>query len=549
MRKDRRGVILPVVLLILTLLGLLGAMFAFRVNADLSSTQVVADRLQTRLAAEAGLERVKLLLRNGRFDMERWYNNPEELHRIIVWMDGGSETDWGTNEEFEGDEFAFRFSIVADDPTDDEDFVRFGLTDEASKVNLNTATEAQWLKLVRAALGDDEETDPVNIVNAILDWRDADATPRGAPGDTEGAYYRKLERPYQVRNGPFESVEELLLVKGVTGRLLYGEDFDRNGLITPNEDDGERSFPPDNEDNKLNRGMYPYLSVHAQELNVSNDNRPRVYLFGEATKLQAELTIAFPDRPDVVKFIVDATKKPAGGKKSKGKKEEKKDKTPTGEDKKGGDNNDPNARAGGDEKNDPNATAGSNDGGDPKNPGAGGKDKQQTITSPASLLRERKVGENVVPSPLTVEDLPLLLDKLTTIKPDQKTIPGLININTAPQLVLECIDGLSEEQVDAILDMRERVGPEAKKTTAWLLAEGVLDLDTFDKIAPQITARAQQFTVESLGYADHKGMVTRLQAVLDFTGPIGQTVYYRDITYLGGHFPIREEDLERIRAR
>ncbi len=47
----RRGLILPVVLLVLLLLGLLCAMFAFRVNADLAATQAVAYRLQTRLAA------------------------------------------------------------------------------------------------------------------------------------------------------------------------------------------------------------------------------------------------------------------------------------------------------------------------------------------------------------------------------------------------------------------------------------------------------------------------------------------------------------------
>lgn len=560
MNRYRRAVILPVVLLVLTLLGVVGAIFAFRVNADLASTQVVADRLQTRLAAEAGIERIKLLLRDARFDMDRWYNNPEELHRVIVWIDGGNDSNWGSNEEFEGDEFAFRFSIVADDPTDDEDYVRFGITDEASKINLNTATEAQLLKLVRLALGDDEETDPQQIVNAILDWRDSDPAPRGEPADTEGEYYRKLETPYRVKNGPFDSVEELLLVKGVTGNLLYGEDFDRNGLLTPNEDDGERAFPPDNEDNELNRGLFPYLTVHSEEMNVNNENRQRVYLFGDATALQAELELVFPDRPEVVQFIVDASKKPSG-KKNKSPKQPAKpgDKAGKAGDKPGNPvpkQKDPQDSAGGDESNDPTKAPGTDADGEPQDPKADGtgdsddgtKD-QEPIQTPASLLRERKVGDNVVASPLTVEDLPVVMDVLTTVPPTQRTIPGLINVNTAPRLVLECIDGLSVEQVEAILETRDRVGPQYKETTAWLVTEGVLDFETYEKVAPQITARAQQFTIEALGYADHKGMVTRLQAIVDLTGPVAQTVYYRDITYLGGHFPIREEDLERVRAR
>jgi len=55
--------------------------------------------------------------------------------------------------------------------------------------------------------------------------------------------------------------------------------------------------------------------------------------------------------------------------------------------------------------------------------------------------------------------------------------------------------------------------------------------------------------VESLGYADHIGMVTRLEVVLDLIGPIPQTTYYRDVTQIGGHFPIREEDLDNVRIR
>lgn len=52
--STRRGVIMPVVLIVLMLIGLLGAMFAFRVNADLAASQAVSFRMQTRLAAEAG---------------------------------------------------------------------------------------------------------------------------------------------------------------------------------------------------------------------------------------------------------------------------------------------------------------------------------------------------------------------------------------------------------------------------------------------------------------------------------------------------------------
>lgn len=303
MRIKARAVILPVVLFVLLLLGLLGAMFSFRIHADVSATRVMGDRLQTRLAAEAGVEAVKLMLRTARFDPAQWYNNPEAFHRILVWAYGADRSAAGTNEEFK-DTKAYRFSIVADDPTDDEKYIRFGITDEASKLNLNTATHGQLLALVErvvAGLSDGDTLDPRGIVDAIVDWRDQDSTPTGEAGDTEDAYYRLLDKPYRVKNGPFSTVEELLLVKGVTGQVLFGEDFDRNGLLTPNEDDGDKTFPPDNEDGILNRGLYPYLTVLSYDYNTSNDNRPRVFMFGDEAALNTELEQVFSDEPETIK--------------------------------------------------------------------------------------------------------------------------------------------------------------------------------------------------------------------------------------------------------
>lgn len=556
MTASRRGVILPVVLLVLVLLGLLVAMFSFRVNADLAASRAMELRVQTRLAAEAGIDRVKLLLLESRFDQERWYHNIDELHRIIVWRFEGDETKWGTNDEFEDDTtMGYRFSIVADDMTDDEYLVRFGITDEASKLNLNTATEAQLRRLIHSVVEESEEVVPDQIVDAILDWRDNDRRPRGEMRDTEGVYYKRLPKPYSVKNGPFDTVEELLLVKGVTHEILYGEDSDRNGLLTPNEEDGDESYPPDNEDQILNLGLYPYLTVLSEETNVSNDNRRRIYLMGEENTVRAELGILFPDDPDVVDFIVDATrppKKPTGkgstGKKVLGSAQEEQDppgRVGKGDPQAGGVVSDPKSGQveplGGEGKEGPEGESG------PET--VGGQDTSAPIRSPASLMLDRMIDGEQQPSPVTAEHLAILMDRTTVVDPKQETIPGLININTAPRMVLQLLPGLAPEQVDAILEARDRQGEEAKMTPAWLVQEDVLDIETFERIAPMITARAQQFTIESLGYADHIGMVTRLHVVVDLVGPFVQAIYYRDLSYLGSHFPIREEDLETQRAR
>ena len=92
MALPRRGLILPVVLMVLLLLGLLVAMFSFRVNADLAATQAVAFRMQTRLAAEAG---VALVLLARPPDEQRHYHAREENKvskrhdwQLLVDLDG-----------------------------------------------------------------------------------------------------------------------------------------------------------------------------------------------------------------------------------------------------------------------------------------------------------------------------------------------------------------------------------------------------------------------------------------------------------------------------
>jgi type II secretory pathway component PulK len=607
MKRARRAVILPLVLVVLLVIGVYTAAFSFRVHADLASTQAVAYRLQTRLVAQAGIEKVKLMLRTGRYDMDVWYNNPEELHRIIVWGHDIERTDIGKNEEFGEDSIAYRFSIVADDPSDDEDFIRFGLTDEASKLNLNTATAEQLMVLMRAAVGDNEEIDPRLLVDAILDWRDADATPRGEQTDTEGEFYEKLEaRPFKVKNRPFDTVEELLLVKGVTPEILYGEDYDRNGLLTDNEDDEDETFPMDNQDNALNRGLYPYLTVHSYESNVSLDNRPRVYLYGNEAVVREELSHVFEEEPGVVDYIITTVKGQAGGgggqtgppgdggageAREGGSQNEDAGGSaePAGEDvrdSRRGQDNESESRSGGatdrksnrrsqvrnegpserepagvdrgteadqpaDESEDEledkaDRTEDPLDSGEGE-PGEGASGQPtggaQRMSSPAELLLNGGAS-----GPLTVEHLPLLMDRTTVIPPEQQKLVGLININTAPLLVLKTLPDLTDEQIVALIEQRKELDAETKATTAWLVTEEVIDLTAYAAIAPFITARAQQFTIESLGYADHLGMVTRLQVVVDMVGPLAQTIYYRDITQLGGRYPIREEDLEKMRV-
>ena len=156
------------------------------------------------------------------------------------------------------------------DPGDGRE-LRYGIRDEASKLNINAATVDQLLALP----GMTEEA-----ADAIIDWRDSDDDPQ--PYGAEAAYYAAIVPPYTPKNGPFESLDELLRVRGVDAAMLWGEDRNRNGILDPGEDDGDRSFPPDDADGILDRGIAEFLTVFSREPNQTSDGRARV-VWGSAS--------------------------------------------------------------------------------------------------------------------------------------------------------------------------------------------------------------------------------------------------------------------------
>lgn len=141
----------------------------------------------------------------------------------------------------------------------------FRLSDEASKLNLNVATREMLETLPRMTS---------ELAAAIIDWRDSDSevTTNGAEDET----YQRRTPPYKCKNAKFESVEELRLVNGADMDILYGEDTNRNGVLDPNENDGELTPPFDNKDGKLDPGILEYVTVYSQESNTRADGTNRV---------------------------------------------------------------------------------------------------------------------------------------------------------------------------------------------------------------------------------------------------------------------------------
>jgi len=108
-------------------------------------------------------------------------------------------------------------------------FWRVHIQDESGKINLNMVSEQQLEALIRAA--GIEDPDALILRDSILDWRDPDSITR--PFGAEDDYYLSLDPPYTAKNGRFDAVEELLLVRGVTRDYFYGRpELLHDGTVT-----------------------------------------------------------------------------------------------------------------------------------------------------------------------------------------------------------------------------------------------------------------------------------------------------------------------------
>jgi len=104
-----------------------------------------------------------------------------------------------------------------------------GMIDEERKININTASQNVLERLFRITSGTDID-DAHIIASSIIDWRDTDSNP--LEGGAEGSFYKQLKIPYECKDGNFQVIEELLLIRGMAGEIflkvkdlitIYGE--------------------------------------------------------------------------------------------------------------------------------------------------------------------------------------------------------------------------------------------------------------------------------------------------------------------------------------
>ncbi|MEI8374889.1 MAG: hypothetical protein WCJ35_18860 [Planctomycetota bacterium] len=505
LQRPRRGVVLLLVLIVVTMLALGSLGFAELMLNEHRAAKTSSRQSQARVFAESGAELARQFLDRTTDDQKTaggLYDNAQRFSSQLV-ADDNSPRDRG------------RFTLIA--PRYENSTVigtRYGLQDESARINLATILNFDKSsgpggspggttgKAKTILMGLPGMTDA--IADAILDWIDADDTPREQGAESE--YYGSLQPGYTPRNAPPASIEELLLVRGVTPELLFGLDAAKMGYGSSNSAGGTIAGV-DNSDGSMDHGWAAYLTLWSAESNLKADGTPKIDLNqSDLKKLYDDLTSVL-DQSSAEYIVASRLDKPSDD----------------------GSGHLATSKLGKADKNlgsviDLVGASAISLSGSSDTPG-GNHNLKNPFTSDTSAMSTY---------------LPKLFDNCTT--DSGKSIAGRININQAPRAVLLCIPGMTSDLADQIISNRvpDQASPSAKADQtcpAWPLIEGVMPLATIKPMLPYITAGGSVYRAQIIGHFDKGNPVARLQVLLDATQRPTRVLLWKDMSRMTGGFP------------
>lgn len=249
----QRGFLLIAVLVIVMLASMVALSLLFRLSAEQASFGASAGGEQAWYAAMSGIQQAIHLAHTASQDSTVWQNNPSAFYHQLVQDDGSDR---------------WYFTIYSPGASG-ENQLRYGLADEGAKINLNKATSPMLFRafdmpadIVHRLTG--EATEPTNSFSVETNSFELSAHPQ------------------------FATIEDLLLVPGITPGMIYGEDANHNFHLDPNEDDGDAQYPPDDGDGQLFLGLQEAITVYSYEFDLNSDKAARIQLNSTQTNWTAK---------------------------------------------------------------------------------------------------------------------------------------------------------------------------------------------------------------------------------------------------------------------
>ncbi|MFO8008150.1 MAG: helix-hairpin-helix domain-containing protein [Candidatus Brocadiia bacterium] len=438
-RRGRRGVALVMVLWMMTIICAVALEVSLATRLRLQATRNGGESLRAFYLARAGVERVlselaavrdePLSLADLRQSEGRQYANVE--------LGGGT------------------YTLLADAGGESGEALEFGVDDTCAALNVNTADEQVLRKL-----------------------------PGMSPELAAGIVALREERDQ------IYELEDLLLLNAADPELLFGEDRNQNGILDPEEDDGDESPPHDDADGVLDRGIARYLTCRSAVRNTDAEGQQRVDLNeADAEELvrrlegvsqqQAQSIVQHRGNSELenIAQLLDV-------KLVRPRRQE------------------------------------SNGNGDGDNGDQQGEQPQQEQRPHGRPGPQRDGGEEQYETTdqdaFSTADFKRIADQVTVT--DEEVLSGRVNVNTAPAEVLACLPGLNGDLAVKIVARRRQ---RAFRSAADLLDVEGLSADKLKEVCGHLCVRSDVFRVRSYGVLNTgsgQPVYRCVGAVIDGTG-------------------------------
>lgn len=396
---------------------------------DLVLVKSYGDRVQAHYLALAGIEKAEALL----------YQDAENRSRSSVNHHSAMYND---SQDFQNSSFGRgEFSIVRRGRQDEGGGIIYGVSDEESRLNVNVASSNELMQLPDMTL---------DVAASIIDWRSP--TNVVMPGGALAPYYESLQPPYEPRNAPFQTVRELLMVKGVTPELLLGNDSHQDGFLPIAPVGGDDFRDNSNSAGDQDAGWAGLLTVDSLVNNVSAGGQKRVNI---QTADQTALTAVPGITPDIAQAIVSYR-----GQHQFQSIADLLDVT----------------------------------------------NVSHSASGQAGQSGEQSSGQPVISDDLLMD----IADEVTAESGGSQN--GLIDINTAGMDVLACLPGIDRQLAQAIISYRQSSG--FFPNIAWLLKVSGMTEDIFKQVAPLVTARSETYRILCEGRVKSTGARQRIQVIV-----------------------------------
>lgn len=202
--RGNRGYVLVIVLLVTAMLVSISTEFLITAQTNINYIRKFSDRNKAHSLARTGIELCKFVLEADKRGMATGVLLQRADKNIDCYQDL----------------WALEFPEI---PLEDGG-LKISISDENAKINLSILANEFTDRTPYYAITQRFFMNlglPMDLADSIMDWIDVDDA-RFPYGAESSDYYMSLEHPYRARNKELDSLDELLLVKGVTPQYFYG---------------------------------------------------------------------------------------------------------------------------------------------------------------------------------------------------------------------------------------------------------------------------------------------------------------------------------------